>query len=195
MPDINAPDIGRRVRRRYSMKGDSGIATLSPELVGVVLLDDLTGPEDQDVAIIRPAIGETQQAAVGGEQGHCQLLNPADSGTFVQVEAVLVILATAGTIIIGEHATALTSNGTNKVFRDQRVAGTPLAETRLQTNAGGLTDQDFARLALPAANESILIPLDLFIGAGQGLTIRAITVNVLLATTWFWTERPDLPGS
>ena len=186
-PLLNDPGPGRKIASRYNLDGPSPITQISPEAVGVVLLDDLSGPASHDTLELRDAFGGTAQDGVANEFGHIQIFNPTNSGVDLIVDGALVSAATGGRTTVRAHDTAITTNLTTKGFRDSRVAGGPVGQVRRATDASVLGTQ-IAIFEIPAA-ESILLPLVLIVQPGTGYAIARHTVNTQLTVTYYWSER------
>jgi len=132
------------------------------------------------------AYGATPQAGVAAQNTIVQLFNPAGSGVIVHADSCLITAVTADSIQVREHDTALTFLSALTGYRDRRLPGAPVAQCRTETNAVVPGAQ---RLAFDVpANEALLIPLDTFLGAGQGVTINMVTVNITLFVSWYWEE-------
>lgn len=189
MPEIQDPELDRRLRQTFGIHGDA-IQSLSPELVPVVIAADLTQPEESAPGEVRPSIGGNAQAAGVGNIVKIQLFNPPDSGVEVLVEAILIALASASITRVFNHDTQVGSvqASTLKTFRDRRIPGEPSAEVSalVDTSTPG---EAFLVTAIPAS-EPIMIPIDLVLAPGQGIVPYPDTTNISTRVTYYWTERP-----
>ena len=160
---------------------------LLQRITPTIALADLTGFESSDAFLNRPSWGSALAAAVVGENGHCQIFNPAESGIEVEIETILASLGSAGVAVLSSFDTALTTLDTSPQFRDRRIRGSPAAEVRRQNNAGtlgtGIIGVDLLALTTFTFTTPVLLR------EGQGLQVEAATVNVALRGSFFWTER------
>jgi len=134
------------------------------------------------------AFGTATMAAVAAENSHVQLFNPANSGVIVHASQCIPVLPSGtATCSIAPFDTALTTDNTTKGFRDRRLPGTPVAQVRMQSNAGLLTADNRLIFSI-LVDESPLIPLDIFLEAGQGIVLINNTVNVVMRASFYWDE-------
>lgn len=163
-----------------------GITTQFPfELIPVVLPTipfERPTPTTENIAWGRQTSGP-----VALENSHCGLFNPLGSGKLLHVDSAIVSAGAATPIQAGEHDTVFTTAQTLKDFRDRRVPGIPVGITAQQTNVGSLVAGEMLS-GIPAANTPFLMPLDLYMGEGQGCGIVALAVNVQLTVGWYWEE-------
>jgi len=67
MPQIQAPEIAERLRRKFSIVGQSSIDTIAPELVGVIIVDEIIPNQQQTHAAISTVLtGDTADIAEFG---------------------------------------------------------------------------------------------------------------------------------
>ena len=192
MPDIQDPTIPRKLARRFGIKGEEVAPFLSPEIVPIVVVADLSTPQEEDTDYQRSGWGAEVIGGTVGNQSHVQLFNPAGSGAIIHVEAVLVTIDTAGVIRLVQYDAALTTLSAQIAWRDRRISGAPSAEVRIQDNNGALGSiRGLARL--PAA-EGALIPLDVTLSPSEGVLVVPSTQNVECMATYFFTERSLLQG-
>ena len=60
MPQIQDPELSERLRRKFSIVGSSSIDTIAPELVGVVVVDELLPNQDRFEAVLATqTVGDT----------------------------------------------------------------------------------------------------------------------------------------
>lgn len=159
---------------------------VSPIVVPVAILS-----VEDPTKVDKLAWGRAVQAAVAAQSTYLQIFNPATSGVSVHADSViLTIVAAASTIQIRQFDTPLTTDiPLEKQYRDRRLPGTPVAQLRTQTSAASLGDIVGSMDLL--ADEAFIIPLDVFLGPGQGVQLVIETVNLLGQSTWFWEERVE----
>lgn len=125
--------------------------------------------------------------ASAGNRNQIQLFNPAASSVTVVVRLMFIGSTTAQEIDVNQDNTAATN----------------LLSTGINLNSGAAAATAQVRYANPAgepgttlcvyelvANQSILAVPDWFIqlGAGEGVSVVALTTNTQLACTFMWTE-------
>ncbi len=157
---------------------------LIPAVLPVISFERPT-PAAQKLAWGRITIGP-----IALENAHTQLFNPINSGVLLHVDSCIVSASAATEIIIGQHDTALTTLGTLKNFRDRRIPGIPVAQLRSETNVGVLMTAGEMLSSLPVADDPFLLPIDAYLGEGQGIVIEQTVVNLVNRTGWFWEELP-----
>jgi len=124
MPDIQSSDPGRKLQQRYNLLGAPPSPILSPELVPVVVVDDLTGTDVLSAEFERPCAGfDTFTGVVTSAQ--LFLLNPFGSGVLLTTDQFMFQTSTASTVSMvirrGFGGTIVTFGG----FRDGRLVGRP----------------------------------------------------------------------
>jgi len=189
---IQVPDIARKLARRFGIDGPAPADTLAPEIVPVVLVEDLTAPDEEDSGYERTCIGKQSVGALAANYSYVQLYNPSGSGVLVVVEAMILSVGGNSAISIRNYDTAATSLGTDLSFRDRRLSGAPAAQVRYVQSGANLGDA--VAQAFAVGNDQYLTPLDFLLSPGKGLCTRPDTQNVQNITTLFWSERPLLSG-
>jgi hypothetical protein len=127
------------------------------------------------------------QTAVGGQNSHVQLWNPAASGVVLLVYNLTIATPAAGFVFGGTYNAALTTQ--NNQGRNLLLGGANgVCYTRTQSNAGGLPFN--AKMYAVPANTNTLPPLPWIcvVPQGQGLTFYHNTVNVELDLEFTWVE-------
>jgi len=190
---LQDPEPGQKVRSKYGVRDQGVITSISPELVGVVIVDDLSKPEETTTGLIRPAVGSHTLGAPGaGDFNHIQLFNPAGSLVDLFAEGVIVGTDTDQLlhIRISDSALATLIASTSKTFRDRRVSGEPFAEVRSDTPAGLQGETSVVVNLL--ASDPIIIPLGFTLGPGQDVMVATGTANTTLRVTFYWEERAQV---
>lgn len=184
MPRHSRADLANALRRRFSVYGDAGFDTISPEIVPIVLVDDL---RQEPFGSWRPAMHGTTQAGVAGQYSYIQLYNPAGSLTQLYVEYVVAVTTVAGLVRLAHGATEL--GVTDPVrFRDSRTRGRPVAHVNPATNASLAINAQVGRWVAPA-NHPVLMPIEYTLEPGEGLSVNWEVVNAALTGMFFWRER------
>ena len=89
MPDIQTNDVGRKLQNRYALIGPPPSPFLSPELVPVTIVDDLTQFDLLSPTFERPYEAELAVTAGVGFRPQINMINPFDSGVICIVEFML----------------------------------------------------------------------------------------------------------
>lgn len=164
-----------------------GITTQSPfELIPAVL--PTIAFERPTPSTEQPAWARQTIVGVAAQFSHCGLFNPAGSGKLIHVDSVIISASATAEAIIGAADTAFTTPSTLKDFRDRRVPGSPSGVPAGQATAAVHNGEMLT--TLPDADVSQILPIDAFIGEGQGVGIRLTIANVTLRAGWFWEEGP-----
>lgn len=192
MPEIQVPELARKLARRFGITGYSPAPTLAPEIVPVAIVENLTDPNEEDTGFERLCIGTFSQANVAGQYSHAQLLNPTGSGIIVNVEALYLHADNATTLRLKDYDTALTT-AADAYFRDRRLEGRPGAQVRNQADVAML-GTTLGNFAVATAADTIAIPLDFLLPEGKAIAVVGVTVNLYLYGTFFWSERQRLPA-
>ncbi len=185
MPDIQSPDPGRKVAEKYNIVGPPPVLFLSPELVPVVLIDDLT----EALPGIAWAIAPVDQPGGAGVASQTALRNPSDSGILIENLSLRVNTSAGSNIEIHTAGPSLASTSP-KDWQDQRRSGAPVGIVTQGTDVGAVTGRVFEGVASFLAvlaftfNGWVMPP-------GGKLHLIATVVNVTMQVTWQWTETPE----
>lgn len=185
MPIHQAPEIVDRLKRRFGIVGSAGIDTIAPEIVPVVLVEDLQ--RERSFPLYRECIGGDTNGPVVAQFSYLQLLNPAGSNILVTIERFIVSATAAGAVDLRELDAALAGLSTLKGFRDRRIPGDPVAELRGGSDAGALGSQ--VGLVTIPANEALTVRVDYTLTPGRGFACNSDQTNVQFRASFFWTER------
>lgn len=153
-----------------------------PAVLPVAIISDV-----DPTRVDKLAFGTVALVAGGvGDFNHVQIFNPDASGITVHVDSALVSSSTTQRVSLREHDTALTTNSATKGFRDRRVPGDPVGQTRFSDGAAVLGD---AKLSIDIiANTALLVPIDAYIEPGQGYLIANGNSNTPLTVSYYWEE-------
>ena len=184
MPEIQSPDPGRKLQERYNLVGSSPAPFLSPELVPVVLIDDLTEEEPG----LRFASEAQFQSAVVGAQSQTSLVNRNGANVIIENIKFQFSTNTIGNWLIAGAGPAL-SVGLTPEWLDRRNAGNPSALVSKGTEVGVVTP-DFARGGALASTMIVLDLEGLVLGNGQKAHFLLVGNNRSMEFYWRWTERP-----
>lgn len=183
MPEIQSPDPGRKLQERYDLIGTTPAPFLSPELVPVVLIDDLT----EEIPGVAFATVGHELAGVAGQQPQTAISNPAGSGVILTNLQLFVTCNSVCVFSLWRSGPAL-SVGVVELWQDQRRTGRPAARVTAGTDVGvvGTPVATTERLADTVAHFDLpnyVMPV------GSKLHLLAENNNMLLALTWMWGER------
>jgi len=194
VPDIQTPDVARKLQRRYDLTAPAPTPLLGPELVPVVLVDDLSTEIDIDAATFkRPCEGMGKVAApAAGNDAIVALVNPTGSGVLATVEWILINVDVAMEIEV-EYRTGITANQfTTLGFRDPRIPGKPACS--IFTGNETATTPTRYMFTHEISNRDRPIHLPWVVNAGQALVVHACTDNRPMDVAWSWTERLEQRG-
>jgi len=186
---INRADLVEKLRKAFGVFQGSVGATLSDELIGVVIVDDVSGPDVVSTQHPLTAIGGSNVAAAAGFLGKVGLQNPATSGVDLFVDKVIVQASGARTLTI-RLAAALPATVTAgiKSFMDQRVEGNPTGVT-FDQNATVTFGTQILELRL-LTGTTFVVPLGITLGPGDVILVQNQTANQLVdSVEFYWTER------
>lgn len=196
MPLIQNPGPGRKLQRSLRLSGlpDS---ILAPEIVGTILLEDLSAPLTEES---RGCIGMVQASGLVAENAIVALVRvgaPAPYELTVTKllistptsQEVRVIVPTAG--VFGLAVSTSTS------FTDFELPGRPSSQLGSDSQAGFPTGRNLFRFTMPG-DELLQIPVNIrigTIGVADELTsivIGAVTQQTILRAGFEWTESAPL---
>lgn len=185
MPEIQSADPGRKLQERYNLVGASPAPFLSPELVPVVIIDDLT--EEQPG--LRFASCASFQSPDVGAQSQTALVNR--NGANVLLENIKFQFGSgsgAGGWLMAGAGPAL-SVGLTEVWLDRRLPGTPSAVCTKGVEVG-VVSPDLAR-GTTLSNAMVVVDLEgIVLGNDQKLHFLLAGFNRQMEFYWRWTERP-----
>ena len=197
MPEIQTPDPGRKVQIRYSLTGPSTLPSLSPELVGVVLVDDLRRFSVRDATFERPCfLAHPPTLAGAGNMPRISFSNPANSGILAHVQGASFSPSAINSIIRMEFFVGAlgTTTGTKR-FRDGRmIQGLPVCGTFEDTPVLAVKVGMGWIVTGSGLNPGEVAPLDEVLSPGTGLVFTLESANSSLELHLWWTERFILPG-
>lgn len=183
MPRISDPIIADKLRRRFEISGEGVVDTLSPEIVAVVLAEDLTG---QAEGPWREAYGGLAAAASGaGNQNQFFAYNPPGSGVLVQIIDVKLQSAAADRMRITNDCGVAVTISNYGTFRDSRISGTPNLGMAVATG-GAIV---LGGYVVPTDVATELVPLDIYLLPGCRMVIRQNAQNSTMEAAIRWRER------
>jgi hypothetical protein len=186
VPEIQNPEVVRNIEKRYGLKGYPGPGNISPEIVPVTLVDDITTSEDLD---LHPFQGNLTAAAGGaGTFASTQLWNPASSGKIVTLEKILVFSSSGGTFYFRINlAGTLTTVSANKQARDSRSSTLPSANIRSEALGAVFTP---TMTIVQGSGGTYELEWHVILDEDASVYCQTSSANDAFVTTFFWTERP-----
>ncbi len=193
MPRHNRPDLAQRLREKYDTDPPGAFDTISPEIVGVSVVEDLTKTE-----AVQACIGSRSESAGGaGQLSQIGFMNRDGSGQILDLYQVFLRPAVNDTIeirLLSASTVAAWAGAGNRAFQDRRLSGrTPIGEPRGQT-AGAAAGNLFGRVFALSAGGRQLDGLRFTIPPGQAVAFNMATANQDFYATFFWTQRVELEG-
>jgi len=195
MPEIQGSDVARKLMLRYGLVGASPSPFLSPELVPVVVVDDLTGFDLQDPTFERPYTVSIQQVGGVGLRARIFLVNPVGSGVLLTLNTISgnANAATMVEVFTGPAQTVATAGFSTDFRLAARGVCGVIGNT---TGIAPISPEFFFRLGpateSPQLNEFLRIPV--VISPGTSLDFNEALVNDVMRLQFRWTERFLLPG-
>ncbi len=193
---IQTPAPAEKLARAYRSNVPLDVS-LSPTLVPVTIVDDLSGAGIADRGFPRNAAGSAVQTN-GGAGTNSQILIMApqpDSGILIQVTRVLIVPGASAIVQlrIGNDADdairAAQADQPTRGFRDVRLVGDATnafvgSSTPLTAAMNGVIVETFA---VPAG-DTTLLSLDYVLGERDFLNIALQDTDVTLRSSQWWTE-------
>lgn len=188
---IQRSDLIEKIRRAFNLYEHGVGTTLSPELVPVVLVEDLTSATIGD-GYPRRAVGHAEAGASVGVYSEAFLINPTGSTVDLVVDELWLRRTTNGQarVRMGPNANLnnLLGTQTRRWNVDMRVQDRPNATVDSRNQPATVTaTRDW--LFTLTANEWLVFPAQLTLPPGTWAQVVPDTNNTAIYTTWYWTER------
>ena len=189
---VQRPDLPERIRRAFGLREPGVGATISPEIVPVVLVDDLTGPSI-DEGYPRTALARMVNPAAAGLYSTAIIVNPPESRVDVLISSFWIEVIAGGVSYSMRSGLVSTlpapiAAGSEIHFLDRRVSGLPGARIEYHQTAGYLTADFIIVLNTPSIG-LLNIPLGLTLPPGRWFGASRTVVNQTITAWWWWTER------
>ncbi len=193
MPDLQSSDPGRKLALRYSLVGGGIAPFLSPELVPVVVVDDLTQDDVRALEFQRGCMANEVNAGVVARFPRVGLQNPTGSGVLATLEWVYVggsgsfqleVSPFIGDNVIADHG----------AFRDTRIPGAPVCGM-FQADVAGSAELDFLiDIVITGNSPNQIFNLPIVFGPGSFVDFRGSVLDTTLTVQAMWKERFLLAG-
>lgn len=188
MVRINAPDLVRRIRERYGIRGPEGIEALAPEIVPVALVDivEAAVPTDQH----RYSEG-TYIIAVGAQYCAIQLEMPAATGRIAVITSYTLFGTANSQVYHGIGTSQLATAIASAENRDRRDVDHFFAAALMRhTTAVGGAWGTFLNTDQLAGGVHTKLRPDVVLRPGDWYTFRGAAVNQPLGVQLEWYEAP-----
>ena len=152
MPQIQRPDLAEALRRKFDIVGESTIDTIAPEIVGVVVVDELIPRLQRHEAVV-----STTATGDAGDIPEIELRN-MDPGRLLVVDEV--------------HLSSSSANARLRV-RNLAPGGT------LSGSQGQATSRDFRNPLVQPGFTDVATDLNTTAGAGNIMYQAQVAVNTL----------------
>jgi len=187
---IQRPDLVEKIRALFGVTQGQVGGQLVDEIIPVVIVEDVSAPDQVSTQHPLRAIGGSNSAAGGATfLSKVGLQNPLGSGVDLFVESVLPIF-TVGTNLTVRFAAALPASPNAGIthWADFRVDGVPAGVT-FDENATVSFGTELIGLRT-LTNVIAYVDLGVTLPPGQVLILQNQTANLPIDNCfWFWTER------
>jgi len=184
---IQRADLVEKIRALFGVTEGSVGNQLVDEIIPIVIVEDVSGPDQVSTQHPLRAWGHSNSAAAVGFLSKVGLQNPVGSEVDLFVEAVDIGLDVANNISINQGVIAASPNAGLKRWKDGRVQGNPIGiiwDENATVSLGVLVTQ--YRLV----GETVRRTLGITLSPGQSVHVQARAANVALLTqTFHWIER------
>lgn len=186
MPDIQSPDPGQKVARRYNIVGPPPVLFLSPELVPVTIIDDLT----KEIPSVAFAIVGGRQTNVVGQLSQVALTSRASTGVLLSDIIFRFDSPEGASDYELTQAGPSLSTGTTELWQDTRRAGNPAGVVTHGTDVGA-TASVVARGRVEAATRVEIALPNYVLAETNRLHLLLASANLTLNFSILWSERPE----
>ncbi len=184
MPDLQSPDPGRKLQEKYNLLGTTPAPFLSPELVPVVIIDDLS----EQLPGAAFAIAAQDQPNAAGLQAQVALSLPIGAGVVITDIQLQLGQDAVGRLEIYQAGPTLPSAVT-ELWQDTRRSGAPQGVVTMGNTVGAVAEQVWATTTLTGGFVDIDLGNYVLSGTNRRLHVLQIGTNKSLYFTWRWVER------
>ncbi len=196
MNDIQVGRYSAILHKLLGISEGSPAPTLAPELLAAIALE-VDRPEWAFLAGERLCIGYGIQAAVGGQLGHVQLINPIGSGVLAVVQEILVSTSATMAVRIGQLDTPLGGASASAYgYRERRLpAGvqTTACDVNTDSSVGSQITTELTHLPV-LVNVTNQFKIPWVLSPGTGVCVRGGSADVQANVNYVWTERAMEPA-
>jgi len=185
---IQRGDLVEKLRDQFGVVQGQVGATLSDELVGVIIVDDVSGPDVVSTQHPVTAIGSSSSASAVGFLSKVGLQNPTGSGMDIFLESITISLEVDRDYTIRRGVIAASPNAGVQEFKDSRVDGNPVGLIWDENGTGSLGTLIWEVRGL--AQLQVVVPLGLTLQPTDSVHVQEISTNSSIPFAGFqWTER------
>ena len=185
---IQRADLVEKIRELFGVVQGSVGGQLVDEIVPVVIVEDISGPDQVSTQHPLRAIGSSSSAAGGATFfSKVGLQNPIGSGIDIFVSEINVLSTGVDESTIRTGVIAAAPNAGIKQWLDRRVDGNPVGIVWDENATVSLGTEIFDLRLDDGYN---LIPVGMTLAPGDSIHVQAKDANLVLATSgFFWIER------
>lgn len=188
MVRINAPDLVKRIRERYGIRGPEGIEAIAPEIVAVSIVDlvEASAPVDHR----RYSEGVTL-GAVAAQYNGIQLEMPAGTGRIAVITGCHFFGSASAKVLHGHGTSQLATAIASAENRDRRDDDYfyAAAVMRHTTAIGGAWGVFLNTIQMDAGGQAFFKD-EIVLRPGDWYTFRGQAVNTPLGVNLWWYEAP-----
>ena len=183
MPEIQNPEITRKIERAYGLVGYPGPGIISPEIVPVTIVDNLIVEDDV------PFFGSVVPATGAATYSIAALYNPSGSNVICTVERVVISRAVNGdTLMSLVNGVSWANTVTTRGVADGRRGTTRTPNALLKNEAKGALFTAHYRFAHGGYTSLDLVG-PWILDEDDGLQIGNATQNQDFKVSFYWRER------
>jgi len=186
---IQRADLVEKIRELFGVVQGSVGNQLVDEIIPVVIVEDVSGPDNVSTQHPLRALGSSSSAAGGAAFfSKVGLQNPPGSGVDLFVSRISLISSAIQDATIRLSAIAASPSAGIKAWLDRRVDGNPVAVVWDENATATLGTQIFQTRSV--ARVPAIVELGLTLAPGDSIHAQQSTLNTALGNVhFFWTER------
>ena len=177
---IQRADLPEKIRRAFGIREKGVGSTISPEIVPVVLVEDLTGPTI-DTGYPRLVFGSVASGASAGVYSESFIINPLGAQTDFVLNELWVKLTSSGILYLRTGVVGSLNNmlGTQDLIwnQDLRTQARPGAYVDSRNEAATVVAERYISLYVVSSAFTVL-PTQHTLGPGDWISIYAASYNV-----------------
>lgn len=185
---IQRADLVEKIRALFGVTQGSVGNQLVDEIIPVVIVEDVSGPDQVSTQHPLRAIGSSDSAAAVGFFSKVGLQNPVDSQVDLFLERIYISSQANGAINIRTSVIAASPNAGVKQWKDGRVDGNPIGiiwDENATVSLGTIVTSNVL-----LANTGKPIELGLTLAPGESVHVQGAAANLaLFSQTFHWIER------
>lgn len=184
---IQRADLVEKIRALFGVVQGQVGGQLVDEIIPVVIVEDVSGPDQVSTQHPLRAMGSSNSAAAVGFLSKVGLQNPPGSNIDIFLER-LDLLAANASVILRQGVIAASPSAGIKQWKDRRVDGNPVGIIWDENATGTLGSQ--VQVVRIVSNTLVTIQLGLTLEPGDSVHIQGSATNLaLLDQTFHWIER------